>query len=256
MEKYLNKPWLDYQPDSNLLENRVLLITGAAHGLGRMAAYQYACYGATVILLDQDEKALESLYDRMVEQQLPEPVLVVEDLQTFGLTEADRLVKQITDHFGRLDGLLHSAGILGMLGPIEYIDPQLWQQTLQVNLNAAFMLIKVVLPVLKLAPDAAILLTSIAEQRIRKAYWNAYAVAAAGVDTLCHIVADELESVPGLCINTLDPGDINTRLFRQAFPGRELDDVALPDSLRMAYLYLMGPDSRHISGRKLSLQSE
>jgi len=252
----MTKPWYRYQPDRNLLKGRVILVSGAAHGLGRMAAHTYAGHGATVILLDHDEKALEMLYDLMVEQQLPEPVLVCHDLRFFDLGEANKIAEQITAHLGRLDGFLHSAGMLGMLGPIEDTDPKLWLQTLQVNLNSAFLLLKVLLPLLKRAPDAAILLTSAAEQRLSRAYWNAYAVAAAGVDTLCRIVADEIDFLPGLRINTLDPGDINTRIFRQAFPGRELDNVPGTDSLQMAYLYLMGPDSHRISGCKLSLQSE
>ncbi len=252
----MNKPWDQYQPNRKLLESRVVLVTGAAHGLGQMAAYTYARYGATVILLDYDEQALERLYDQIIESHFPEPVLICHDLRNFNLDDATHIVEQTTQQLGRLDGFLHSAGMLGMLSPIEYMDEKIWQQTLQVNLNAAFLLLKVLMPLLKRSVDAAILLTSAAQRRFSRAYWNAYVVAAAGVDTLCRVVADELDSVPGLRINALDPGDATTRLFRQAFPGRELDNVPITDSLRLAYLYLMGPDSRHICGHKISLQSE
>ncbi len=252
----MTNPWDHYQPAGNLLAKRVILVTGAAHGLGRMAAYTYARYGATVILLDQDEKALELLYDQIVEKDFPEPVLICNDLCNFEIEQADSIAQQTMTQLGRLDGLLHSAGMLGMLGPIEYMDPKLWQQTVQVNLHAAFLLIRVFTPLLKQSPDASILLTSMAPQWLSKAYWSACAVAAAGVDALSQIVADELESESNLRINTLDPGDVNTRWFQHAFPGRELDHVVTPDSLKWAYLYLMGPDSRGISGHKLTLQSE
>jgi len=252
----MNKPWYQYHPEKDFLVERVILVTGAGHGLGRMAAYNYARFGATVLLLDYDQKALDALYDQILARQFPEPVMICHDLRDFTIADASHIADQISQQLGRLDGLLHNAGILGMLSPLEHMDPKLWHQTLQVNLNAAFLLLNILLPLLKQAPDAAILLTSTARKRYSRAYWNAYAVAGAGIDTLCTVVADELSSLDGLRVNSLDPGDVNTRLFRQAFPGRSLEDVPTTDSLALAYLYLMGPDSSHIRGRKLSLQSD
>jgi NAD(P)-dependent dehydrogenase (short-subunit alcohol dehydrogenase family) len=243
----------DWNPAHDLLQDRVVLVTGAAHGIGRAVARSLGEYGATTILLDRDVPGLEQTYDEILAAGYPEPALYPLDLQGAGPDDYQTLAASVEQEFQRLDGLIHNAASLGALVPLANFDDELWFQTLQVNLNAPYLLTRACLDLLCRSHDAAILFTSDAVGRTGKAYWGAYAVAKAGLEAMMQILADELEANSAVRVNSIDPGPVRTALRLLAYPAEDQSALNLPEDVTRPFLYLVGPDSKGITGRRFTV---
>lgn len=241
----------DYQPSRNLLNGRVILITGAGDGLGRAASLACARHGASVILVGRTQKKLEAVYDAILAEQLAEPLLMPLDLATTGLRGFEEIATAIEREFGRLDGLLHSAATLGSLTPLAMYDLETWQKVMQVNFNAAYLLTRACLGALEKSADASVVFTTSDVARQGRAYWGAYAAAGAALESLAQVWADELSTNTRVRMNTLDPGAVRTALRAHAYPGENPQALPAPADVMPMYLYLLGPDSRGVSGQAL-----
>jgi NAD(P)-dependent dehydrogenase (short-subunit alcohol dehydrogenase family) len=155
--------------------------------------------------------------------------------------------------WGRLDGLVHNAALLGVPGPIEDYDVPTWMKVMHVNLTAPFALTQVLLPVLRASPDASVLCLSSAVGRRGRAYWGAYAVSKFGLEGLMQVLADELEKTT-VRVNSLNPGRARTQMRRQAYPSEAAETLPLPESLTAPMIALLGPQSRAVSGRAFDAQ--
>ena len=244
----------DWQPRSDLLHERLILVTGAGDGIGRAAAVSFAAHGATVILLGRTIGKLETVYDEIEQAKYPQPAIYPMNLEGATPRDYEELALTLEGEFGRLDGLLHNAAVLGTLAPIAHYDVELWYQVLQTNLTAPFLLTKACLGLLMSVPDASIVMTSDRVGRKGRAYWGAYGVAKAGLENFMQILADELEDNTSVRVNSVDPGPVRTRLRSQAYPAEDPASLAKPEAVLKPLLYLMGPDSRGITGRQLTAQ--
>lgn len=240
-----------YQPAPDLLTECVILVTGAGDGLGRAAALAYARHGATVILLGRTQKKLEAVYDQIRAEKLAEPLLMPVDLARATLGDFEQIARAIDQQFGRLDGLLHSAAILGSLSPLSLYALDTWTQVMQVNFNAPYLLTRALLDALTKAESASVIFSSSDAARQGRAYWGAYAVAGAALENLAQTWADELSANTRVRFNTFDPGAVRTTLRARAYPGEDPALLPAPDALIGAYLYLMGKDSQQLNGRAL-----
>ncbi len=240
---------MNYTPAFDLLANRIILVTGAGDGLGRVAATTFAAHGATVILLGRTIRKLENVYDAIEEAGYPKPAIYPMNLEGASPKDYEDLANTLDKEFGRLDGLLHNAAILGTLTPLEHYNIGLWYQVLQVNLNAPYLLTRACLKLLKRTGDASIVFTSCDVGQKGRAYWGAYAVSKFAIEGMMQILADELETK--IRVNAIDPGALRTALRANAFPGEIPNTVPAPETVMMTYLYLMGPDSREITGQVL-----
>ena len=246
----------DYQPAANLLHDRVILVTGAGDGIGRAVARCCAAHGATVILLGRTVRKLEQVYDAIEQAGNPKPAIYPMNLE--GATPKDyaELARVLENEFGRLDGLLHNAALFEGLTPIANYDLELWYRTLQVNLNAPFLLTHALLGVLNRSADASIIFTADQVSSAGSAYWGAYAVAKGGAETLMKILAGELETNTVIRVNSLDPGRVRSGLTLKAYPGRDPAEWVVPETVLDSYLYLLGPDSRGVTGQRFHAQGE
>ena len=199
-----NADWRDYRPAPDDFAGRVVMVTGATAGIGRAVARELVARGATVILHGRNEKALEALYQEL-KPLGPEPSVAQIDLERAQGPEYQALTTEIESRYGRLDGLLHNAAILGDRSPIEHYDIGLWQRVLLVDLTAPFILTRCMLPLLRNSADASVLFTTSSVGRRGRAYWGAYAVAKAGTEGLAEVLADELEST-AIRVNVINPG--------------------------------------------------
>ncbi|MGB5258942.1 MAG: SDR family NAD(P)-dependent oxidoreductase [Gammaproteobacteria bacterium] len=242
-----------WQPDTDLLQERIILLTGAANGIGRALSDAMALHGATVIMLDKDVHGLEQAYDEIVAAGHTEPALYPMDLQ--GATPDDyvQMADTLQQEFGRLDGLVHNAAHLGALVPFANYDNELWLQSIQVNLHAPYLLTTACLGLLNAAEDASIVMVSDQVGRRGKAYWGAYAVAKAGMESFMQILADELESNTSIRVNSIDPGPVLTSLYRIAYPGTDSTRLPRPADIIKPFLYLCSAESKAISGQQLSV---
>ena len=215
------------------LSDKVILITGAANGIGAAVAKAYAAEGATIILLDKDVPGLEKTYDAVVVSSIQTAIYPL-DLKGASVGDYTALVNTIETHFGRLDALIHCAAMLGQLAPIEHQDPTIWSETLHINLTAPFLLTKACLPLLKKQQQAAIIFTT--DQHKAKAYWAGYGISKAGIETLAKQLADELEMEGRIQVHCIDPGKVKTALFSRAFPASEQHHLLRPDDVTSLYL--------------------
>lgn len=244
----------DYQAPEQLLEGRIILVTGAGDGIGRAAAKTYAAHGATVVLLGRTLEKLESLYDEIEAAGYPQPAIVPLNLESATEHEYMELANTLEQEFGRLDGLLNNASSLGVRTAIETYDPTIWTQVMQVNVNASFMLTQALLPLLQESNDASIVFTSSGVGRKGRAYWGAYAVSKFATEGLMQVLADELENTSPIRVNCINPGATRTQMRVTAYPGEPPQTNPTPEEIMPVYLYLMGEDSKEVNGQSLNAQ--
>jgi NAD(P)-dependent dehydrogenase (short-subunit alcohol dehydrogenase family) len=244
-----------HQAEPDELSGRVIAVTGASGGIGRAVALACARHGAKVILLGRSERRLSAVHAE-IESACPaaEPTIAVLDLENALAPDYHRLAEAVLERFGRLDGLLHNAAMVGELTPIEQYDVPTWCRVLQVNLTAAFALTRVLLPTLKQSSDASILFTSSRVGRQARAYWGAYAVSKFGIEGLSQILAAELENISTIRVNALNPGPVRTRMRAQAYPAGNPASWPAPEAVTGAYLALLGPASRGVTGGSFDAQ--
>jgi len=242
---------LDYQAPADLLKDRIILVTGASDGIGRAMAEGFARHGATVILHGRDTSKLDEVYDGILAAGGAEPAVLPLDFKTLTADLAKEAADWIEQTFGKLDGLLHNAAMLGDRSPIESYKPHVWNDVMQVNVNAPFLLTHTLLPLLRLSDDASVVFTSSSVGRQGRAYWGAYAVSKFAVEGLMQTLADELQNTSHVRVNSLNPGATNTAMRRSAYPGEKPEVNPSPESLLPAFLYLMGKDSQGVTGQAL-----
>jgi NAD(P)-dependent dehydrogenase (short-subunit alcohol dehydrogenase family) len=242
----------NYQPVPDLLKGRVILITGASDGIGRAVAESFADHQATVVLLGRTVKKLEAVYDAIMAAGGPEPAIYPLDMEGANETDYHDLADTIRKEYGRLDGLLHNAGILGVLSPIEHFDVEVWQRVMHINVNAAFVLTKACLPLLYESDDASLVLTSSGVGRKGRAYWGAYAASKFATEGLMQILADEMESRETVRVNSINPGATRTNMRLAAYPAEDRSTLPEPKDIVGAYLYLFGPDSNGVNGQSFN----
>lgn len=243
-----------YQAPADALHDKVILVTGAGDGIGREAALSYARHGATVILLGRTVAKLEAVYDEIEQAGGPQPAIIPLDLK--GATEANYrdMAATIVDQFGRLDGLLHNAGLLGVLSPFDKIDLPTWNDIMQVNVTAQFMMTKALLPALKKSAHGSIIFTSSGVGRKGKAHWGGYAVSKFATEGMAQVLADEYEN-SDLRVNVINPGATRTAMRSKAYPAEDANKLKTPAQIMPVYLYLMADDSIGITGESLDAQT-
>jgi len=241
------------RPDE--LAGRVIAITGASSGIGRAVALACARVGAEVILVGRNARKLEAVHTEIETAGGPSPTIAMLDLEKAIAADYDQLAAAVLERFGRLDGLLHNAGILGTLSPIEHHDVPTWCRVMHINVTAAFALTQVLLPALKRSQDASVLFTSSSVGRQGRAYWGAYAVSKFATEGFMQVLASELENITSIRVNSLNPGRARTMMRRQAYPAEDLNTLPMPETLTGPYIALLGPASRGVTGKTFDCQS-
>lgn len=242
-----------FQAAENALQNKTILITGAGDGIGRVAALTYAKHGATVILLGKTTKKLECVYDEIVAAGYPEPAIVPLDM--FGATKQHYrdLAATIEMQFGKLDGLLNNASVLGSLGPLEHFCVSTFEKIMKVNVTAQAMLTKYMFPLLRKAPNASVIFTSSGVGRVGREFWGPYAISKFATEGMMQTWAQEVGKT-NIRINCINPGATRTSMRASAFPGEDQDKLATPSDIMPTYLYLMADASIGTNGQSLDAQ--
>ena len=233
------------------LAGRAIMVTGATGGLGKPLALACAARGATVVLHGRIVRKLESIYDEIVAAGYPQPTILPLDLAIASADDFGNVASAIRAQLGRLDGLVHTAALLGSLGPIEHQSFDAWQKVLRVNLVAAMALTRSTLPLLSAAADACVIFTLDARGDDPRAYWGAYAAAKAGLSALATTLADEWEGRTNLRVNAVVPGPMRTPLRMLTHPGEDRSLLAPPEALVPLYLHLLGAQSKADSGTRI-----
>jgi NAD(P)-dependent dehydrogenase (short-subunit alcohol dehydrogenase family) len=243
----------DYVPQREHFVDRVIMVTGATRGIGKAVATALVKLGATVILHGRRATALDRLY-RELAPLGAEPAVAVLDFERAQGEAYQQLADEIERRYGRLDGLLHNAGILGDRSAIEDYDIGLWQRVLHVNLTAPFILTRCLFPLLRASEDASLVLTTSGVGNQGRAYWGAYCVSKFGTEGLAQLLADENETT-GIRCNLINPGGTRTDMRRSAYPGEDPLLLPQPEQIVNPYLYLLGRASHGFTGLRLDAQA-
>jgi len=242
-----------YQPQKNLLQNRIILVTGASDGIGREAALTYAEYGASVILTGRNEEKLKGVAQEIeAAGGLPARWYTL-DLLTCTPATCQELAHRISTHYPRLDGVLHNAGLLGEVRPMDEQDPAIWQEVMQVNVNGTFFLTQALLPLLLKSDSGSLVFTSSSVGREGRANWGAYAVSKFATEGMMQVLAEEYQSRQ-LRVNCINPGGTRTKMRASAFPSEDPQKLKTPADIMPLYLWLMGDDSRRKTGMTFDAQ--
>jgi NAD(P)-dependent dehydrogenase (short-subunit alcohol dehydrogenase family) len=259
----LNNP-TDFDPrrvtiNDHELAGRVIAITGPTAGIGHALALECARRGAEVILIGRNVKKLEAVHAEIsalktrLGEAVPEPCIAPLDLERAVAGDYDSIANAVLQRWGRLDGLVLNAALLGVLAPIEDYDVPTWVKVMHVNVTANFALTQVLLPSLRASADASVLCLSSSVGRRGRAYWGAYSVSKFALEGLMQTLADELEKTT-VRVNSINPGRARTQMRRQAFPSEALESLPLPETLTAPMVAMLGPQSRGVTGRTLEAQ--
>ena len=243
-----------YTYPGDLLRDRVILITGASDGIGKALALHSADLGAQVILHGRNVSKLEKIYDEIEAiDGATRPSIAVMDLASANSESYTTLAQSIEQEFGRLDGLVLNASILGERYSIEQYDAVLWQRVMHVNVTSAFAMTQVFLPLLQASEDASVIFTSSGVGRVGKAFWGAYAVSKFATEGLSQVLADEHRH-GNLRSNCINPGATRTGMRLAAYPAEDREKLKRPQEILSAYIYLLGPDSKGVTRQSIDAQ--
>ncbi|MDX7987211.1 YciK family oxidoreductase [Xenorhabdus sp. 12] len=243
----------NYHPNDDLLQQKIILVTGAGDGIGREAALTYARHGAQVILLGRTTTKLEAVKQQIeANGGLPADIYTM-DLLTVTAEECQTFATELAQRYPRLDGVLHNAGLLGVVAPVIEQPPQLWHEVMQVNVNATFMLTQALIPLLLKSAKGSLVFTSSSVGREGRSGWGAYAVSKFATEGFMQVLAQEYQNT-SLRINCINPGGTRTSMRASAFPDENSGKLKTPADIMPVYLYLMGDDSQHDSGISFDAQ--
>ncbi len=231
------------------LTNKIILITGAGDGIGKVAAKCFAASGATVILVGRTLAKLEKVYDEIEESGHQQAAIYPLNLESATEKEYDDLCNVLTDNFGRLDGILFNAADLGERTPIANYSVSAWMRCMQVNVNSPFMMTQALLPLLEKSENASLLFTSSSVAFKGRAFWGGYAASKAAQENLMQTLVDELDGTSHIRANSINPGATRTKMRASAYPAEDPTTVKKPEDLMPAYVYLLSDASLGVNGQ-------
>lgn len=228
-----------YTAAKDALKDKVVLVTGAADGIGKAAATEFGKAGATVVLLDQHVRKLEALYDELLELGAPQPAIYPMKMNKSGYDAFEKMGKVITENFGRLDGLVLNAAAAGSGSSVELSQPQTWVDVMHMNVHVQVAIIQQLLPLMKVTEGSRITFTL--DQAAKGfPYLGPYGVSKAAQEGLMQTLAAELEGE--VMVNAVAPLPTLSKLRSVFFPGEKEDILQLPEAVGPAFVYAMLED--------------
>jgi len=228
-----------FSAGQDLLNDKVILVTGATGGFGKAVSLALARHGATVLLLARSLRRVEALYDEIEQAGYPTPAIYPIDLEGANEQDYADLAINIESRLGRLDGMIHCAAMLGTPTLFAQSDASTWYQVHQVNLHAPYLLTRACLPLLGKSARASLVFMT---DDKTGAYWDAYQVSKQGLAAMARLLAREYDG-SSLRVNCYQPGKTRTALQLRAFPAAdENDQLPLPADHADAFLYLMSDE--------------
>lgn len=231
------------------MEKRITLVTGASRGIGRAAALALSGAGHHVVATARSKLALEKLDDE-IRAAGGSATLVPMDLKE--KTAFETLGQALASKFGRLDGLLANAGVLGTLGPLQAVGPRSFEETIEVNLTANWRLIRAMHPLLQRSDSPRAVFISSGVVPRPRAFWGPYQASKMGLEGLVYAWADENENM-ALRANLFDPGATRTGMRAEAMPSEDPMTLPTPEEVVKQLVPLL-EESETRTGARISFE--
>jgi NAD(P)-dependent dehydrogenase (short-subunit alcohol dehydrogenase family) len=211
------------------LHDRIMLVTGASRGIGAATARALARAGAHVVLTARTQGGLEE-----VEQAINDAggTATIAPLDLLKGDQIDTLAQAVAQRWGRLDGLILNAALLGDITPVSHIDPAQFDQVVAVNLTASYRLLRAFDPLLRASAAGRVIALTSSVARTPLAYWGSYAASKAALESLLLTYGDEVAAISHIKVALYNPGRTATKMRGQAYPGE--DPATLPSPERKA----------------------
>ncbi len=251
-----SKALLSYSPSTTALKGKIIAVTGAGDGIGKVAALTYAAHGATVILLGRTVQKLEAVYDEIESKGFPQAAIYPINFEGAEEKDYEEMSAALQKEMGHLDGILHNASSLGPRTPLSHYNADAWNRILQVNCTAPFLMTKALLPLLEKSKNASLVFTGSSVGYKGRAFWGAYAVSKAATENLMEILTEELAETTPIRVNSINPGATRTKMRADAYPGENPNTLKKPEDIMPIYLYLMSDDSVGVSGKQFQAQPQ
>jgi 3-oxoacyl-[acyl-carrier protein] reductase len=234
-----------------MLENQVIVVTGGSQGIGRGIALACAREGASVVVAARTAQKLQQVVQEIETRggrAMAVPTDVTDEAQ------AERLVQRTLERYGRLDGLVNSAGV-SPLSSIAETSLQVWEQTMAINVTGTFLCCRAVWTAMVEQGGGSILNISSGAGKRGHAGWVAYCASKWAVMGLTESLA--LEGFPlGIRVNALCPGPTATPMRHDNFPDEDQSRLLTPDEVAQAALYFFSAGARYVRNASLDVRKQ
>ncbi len=250
-----------FLPSADAFSDKTILVTGAAGALGGALASRAAILGCNLVLLDKNERALNTLYDEIEAQTGISAGLYPLDLAGATVDDYQQLASTVESEFGALNGLVHCAASIGQLAPFLQTNAAEWQKSFTTNLHGPVFLTAALLPLLRKSGESASSIIFTLDDK-RKAYWGSYAASKAALGAVVASLADELDGdrdqEGNLLVrcNGINPVRMRSMLRSSAYPGEDPMTVPPPQGKLSTYLFLLSDEAAQINGHIIEADSE
>lgn len=244
---------MDYSIAKDALKDKIILLTGAGDGIGKQAALSFAEHGAQVLLLGRTVKKLEQTYDEIMAAGGAEPAIIPLDMMGATKQNYVDMAETIEGQYGRLDGVLQNASLLGVLSQFDQIEEDTFDEIMQVNVKAQFLMTQALLPVIRKSEMGRIIFTSSTVGHDGRALWGTYSISKFATEGMMQILADELSNTT-IRVNAINPGATRTTMRASAYPAEDSMLLKTPLEIMPLYLYLMSEQSQEINGLCIDAQ--
>ena len=226
------------------LSKKTILITGATDGIGKALAIEFSKLGANIILLGRDSSMLDTVYDKLEHLYESQKHLILEvDLALLNNESVHEIASVINDEYEALDGIINNAAILGTMTTLKDYELSRWDEVININLRAPFLLSITLIPALMDSRMPRIIFTSSGVADVGRAFWGAYSVSKFGLKGLAEIFANELETTSSIKEFNFDPGATQTKMRASARPAEDPNTLKTPNELLECYLWFFSEDS-------------
>lgn len=220
------------------LADKIVLVTGASRGIGYQAALEAARRGAHVIAVARTVGGLEELDDE-IQAAGSSATLVPLDLRDFD--GIDRLGRAVFERWGRLDGLVGNAAMLGGLSPLAHFEPKDFDKVMALNVTANYRLLRSLDLLLRQAEAGRAVFVSSSSAKSARPFWGPYAASKAALEALVKSYASETAGVSNVRTNLFYPGAVRTAMRAQAVPGEDPDTLPRPGVLAPKLIDMLEP---------------
>jgi 3-oxoacyl-[acyl-carrier protein] reductase len=241
------------------LTDRVALVTGGSRGIGKAVVELFASLGAHVVVnyVKDEQSAADTV---SIARSVGVKALAIQ-ADVSRIDEAERLIQQAVEHFGRIDFLICNAGIWEG-GPVESISEELWDKTLDINLKGTWSVCRAAVPLMKKQRFGRIVIVSSTAGQRGEANVSNYAASKGGQISFTKSLAPELASF-GINVNCVAPGWVKTEMtvddladpvtrdsISKTIP---LGRVATPEEIAGPIVFLCSEWANHITGEVLNV---